>query len=135
MARCSGSWGTAPLPTVARISLIKKFGNEDVTEWYPAKPVKTEIADEWTYEKQLKLAELCHKGGNPFALGCGSNSTDANQTWGTTFGAFGAHLVDGKGNITIDSASRAGMPRLCQATDPYLPRERSATTMRPTIAR
>jgi ABC-type glycerol-3-phosphate transport system substrate-binding protein len=38
-----------------------------------------------------------------FALGCGPNSTDANQTWGATFGAFGAHLMDAKGNITVDS--------------------------------
>jgi ABC-type glycerol-3-phosphate transport system substrate-binding protein len=97
------AWGTAPLPTCARISMIKSITGEDVTEWYPAKDVRTKGADNWTYETQLKLAEQCHKAGRTFGLGCGSNSTDANQTWGATFGAFGAHLVDAKGNITVDS--------------------------------
>src|SRR6478752_6978616 len=96
-------WGSAPLPPCARISLIKNITGEDVTEWYPAKDVKTKGAAEWTYDKQLAMAEQCHKAGHVFALGCGANSTDANQTWGATFGAFGAHLVDGKGNVTVDS--------------------------------
>ena len=117
------AWGTAPLPMVARISYFKKFANEDVTEWYPAKDVKTKGADEWTYEKQLKIAELCHKNGKPFALGCGSNSTDANQTWGATFGAFGAHLVDGKGNITIDTDNMRECLEYVKRLIPFLPRE------------
>src|SRR5689334_9407364 len=29
-------WGSAPLPPVARISMLKEFTGEDVTEWYPA---------------------------------------------------------------------------------------------------
>ncbi|HYX03656.1 MAG TPA: ABC transporter substrate-binding protein, partial [Reyranella sp.] len=97
------AWGSAPLPPCARISMIKNATGEDVTEWYPAKDVKTKGAAEWTYEKQLKMAEQCQKAGKLFALGCGANSTDANQTWGATFGAFGAQLVDGKGNIVVDS--------------------------------
>ena len=117
------SWGTAPLPTCARISLIKKLTGEDVTEWYPAKNEKTKGADAWTYEKQLKMAEACHKGGKPFALGCGSNSTDANQTWGATFGAFGAHLVDGKGNITVDSDAVREVMDYCKRLVAFLPRE------------
>ena len=36
------------------------------------------------------MAEACFKAGYPMGFGCGSGSTDANQTWGTTFGAFGA---------------------------------------------
>ncbi|HEY6715496.1 MAG TPA: ABC transporter substrate-binding protein, partial [Reyranella sp.] len=48
------AWGSAPLPPCARISMIKNLTGEDVTEWYPAKDVKTKGADEWTYEKQLK---------------------------------------------------------------------------------
>ena len=31
------AWGSAPLPPCARISMIKNFTGEDVTEWYPAK--------------------------------------------------------------------------------------------------
>ena len=97
------AWGSSSLPTCARISMIKKIGGVDVTEWYPAKPVRTESSEQWTYDKQLEIAKKANAAGNPFALGCGSNSTDANQTWGTTFGAFGAHLMDKDGNITVDS--------------------------------
>ena len=57
------AWGSAPLPPCARISMIKNITGEDVTEWYPAKDVKTKGAAEWTYEKQLKMAEQCHKAG------------------------------------------------------------------------
>jgi len=117
------AWGSASLPICARISMLKKFTGVDVTEWYPAKDVKTESALDWTYEKQLKMAELCHKAGHPFALGCGSNSTDANQTWGATFGAFGAHLVDAKGNITVDSDPVKEVLDYVGRLVPYLPRE------------
>jgi ABC-type glycerol-3-phosphate transport system substrate-binding protein len=117
------AWGSAPLPPCARISMIKNFTGEDVTEWYPAKDVKTKGADEWTYEKQLKMAEQCHKAGSLFALGCGANSTDSNQTWGATFGAFGAHLVDGKGNITVDSDPVREVLDYVKRFVPYLPRE------------
>ncbi len=115
------AWGAAPLPVCARISMLKQFGGEDVTEWYPAKPGNTPGADAWTYEKQLKLAEACHKGGFPFALGCGSNSTDANQTWGATFGAFGAHLMDAKGNITIDTDNMREVLDYVKRLVPFLP--------------
>lgn len=117
------AWGSAPLPCCARISMLKKHANEDVTEWYPAKAEKTAGADAWTYEKQLKLAEICHKAGNYFGLGCGSNSTDANQTWGATFGAFGAHLVDTKGNITVDSDPVREVLEYVKRLVPFLPRE------------
>ena len=96
------AWGSASLPICARISMLKKYTGVDVTEWYPAKNVKGKGVDDWTYDKQLKMAEACNKAGNPFALGCGSNSTDANQTWGATFGAFDAHLMDKDGNVTVN---------------------------------
>src|SRR5258708_19662742 len=69
------------------------------------------------------MAEQCHKAGSLFALGCGANSTDSNQTWGATFGAFGAHLVDGKGNITVDSDPVREVLDYVKRFVPYLPRE------------
>ena len=71
--------------------------------WFPAHQSTPEAAKDWTYDTQLKMAEACFKAGFPIGFGCGSNSTDANQTWGATFGAFGADLVDGKSNITVES--------------------------------
>jgi ABC-type glycerol-3-phosphate transport system substrate-binding protein len=96
-------WGSAPLTSCARISMLKKFANIDVQAWYPAHPSTPEAAADWTYDTQLKLAEASFKAGFPIGFGCGSNSTDANQTWGATFGAFGADLVDGKNNIVVES--------------------------------
>jgi ABC-type glycerol-3-phosphate transport system substrate-binding protein len=117
------SWGSAPLPPVARISVIKDATGEDVREWYPARDDRTKGATEWTYEKQLQIAEQVHKKGFLLALGCGSNSTDANQTWGATFGAFGAHLVDARGNVTVDSDPVREVLDYVKRLVPYLPRE------------
>src|SRR5690606_7496277 len=77
------------------------------------------------YEKQLKMAEQCHKAGLPFGLGCGTYSTDANQTWGATFGAFGAHLADAEGNITVDTDPVREVLDFVKRLAPYLP----STTM------
>jgi ABC-type glycerol-3-phosphate transport system substrate-binding protein len=83
--------------------MLKKFANIDVQAWYPAHQSTPEAAKDWTYDTQLKMAEASFKAGFPIGFGCGSNSTDANQTWGATFGAFGADLVDGKNNIVVES--------------------------------
>ena len=116
-------WGSAPLPPCARISMFKKFANEDVTAWYPATEGKSALADAWTYEKQIKIAELCAKAGFPFAFGCGANSTDSNQTWGATFGAFGADLMDAKGNITVDTDNVRAVMEYCKRFVPFLPND------------
>ena len=109
LGKVDGHWmampmpqGSSPLPPCARISMLKKFANLDVTQMYPAHPGKTALADEWTYDKMLQVAEACFKGGFPAGLGCGP-TTDSCQTWGAIFGAHGADLVDSKGNITVDS--------------------------------
>jgi ABC-type glycerol-3-phosphate transport system substrate-binding protein len=117
------AWGSAPLPTVARISMLKEYANIDVTKWYPAANEKGEGVDDWTYETMLEIAKALHEAGHPLSLGCGSNSTDANQTWGATFGAFGAHLMDADGNITIDSDAMRECLDYVGRLVPYLPRE------------
>ena len=97
-------WGSGPLTPCARISLLKQHAGMDVTKWFPAEPSTPEASKEWTYDAQLKMAEALHKAGYPIGFGCGGGgTTDANQTWGGTFGAFGADLVDAKGNITVES--------------------------------
>jgi ABC-type glycerol-3-phosphate transport system substrate-binding protein len=107
-------WGSAPLPPCARISLLKQHTGVDVQKWYPAHTSTPDAAKEWTYDKQLEMAEKLFKAGYPMGLGCGSNSTDANQTWGATFGAFGADLVDAKGNITVDTDNVMAVMEYCQ---------------------
>jgi ABC-type glycerol-3-phosphate transport system substrate-binding protein len=107
-------WGSAPLPPCVRISLLKQHTGVDVQKWYPAHASTPDAAKEWTYDKQLEMAEKLFKAGFPMGFGCGSNSTDANQTWGATFGAFGADLVDAKGNITTDSDNVMAVMEYCQ---------------------
>jgi ABC-type glycerol-3-phosphate transport system substrate-binding protein len=114
-------WGSAPLPPCGRISMLKKFCNIDVQAWYPAHESTPDAAKDWTYDTQLKVAEACFKAGYPIGFGCGSGSTDANQTWGATFGAFGADLVDAKGNITIESDNVMAAMEYCQKLAKFMP--------------
>ncbi len=65
---------------------------------YPAgSPPK---ADNWTTDTFLKAAEACFKGGVPFGIGLGETA-DSVDTAGAFFAAFGAQLVDAKGDITV----------------------------------
>ncbi|HEX2942459.1 MAG TPA: extracellular solute-binding protein [Rhodopila sp.] len=114
------AWGSAPLSACARISMLKQYAGVDVQAWYPDHPATPATADDWTYETQLKVAEACHKAGHPFGFGCGS-TTDSNQTWGAMFGAFGADLVDAKGNITADSDNVRAALEYAKRMVPFLP--------------
>src|SRR6202011_4336743 len=92
---CIGSQIKGPC---SRIDLMKKFANIDVQEMYPAgAPPK---AENWTTETFLKAAEACHKGGFPFGIGLGETS-DSVDTAGAFFLAFGAEVVDAKGNVVV----------------------------------
>ncbi len=109
LAKIDGHWvavpsasGSAALVPCARISMFKKYAGIDVQQWYPAEQSTPAAAADWTYDMQLKAAQACAKAGFPFGIGCGP-TTDSVQTWGAIFAAFGADLVDGKGNITVDS--------------------------------
>jgi ABC-type glycerol-3-phosphate transport system substrate-binding protein len=92
---CIGSQIKGPC---SRIDLMKKYAGIDVQEMYPAgSPPK---ADNWTTDTFLKAAEACKKGGFPFGIGLGVTS-DSTDTAGAFFQAFGAQLVDAKGDITV----------------------------------
>lgn len=85
-----------------RISILKEAAGIDVLAMYPARDEHTALADTWTWDAHLKAAEACHKVGKPFGIGIGQTA-DSVDTAGSLFAAFGAELVDAKGNITIDS--------------------------------
>ncbi len=114
------AWGSAPLTPCARISMFKNYAGIDVQKWFPAHESTAAASAEWTYETQLKAAEACHKAGFPFGFGCGG-TTDSNQTWGATFGAFGADLVDAKGTITVDSDNVRQAMEYAKRMVPFLP--------------
>ena len=54
------------------------------------------------YDAFLKAAEACHKAGYPFGMGVGQTGDSINNT-GAIFNAFGAELVNAKGEITVES--------------------------------
>jgi ABC-type glycerol-3-phosphate transport system substrate-binding protein len=92
---CVGSQIKGPC---SRIDLMKQFANINVQEMYPAGAQPK--ADNWTTDTFLKAAEACHKGGVPFGIGLGETS-DSVDTAGAFFLAFGAQLVNAKGDLSV----------------------------------
>jgi len=86
----------------ARIDYFKQYCGIDLQAMYPAKPVHTALADEWTYDTFLRAAEQCAKAGKPFGIGLGTTQDSIDIT-GSFCSAFGVQFVDAKGNITIKS--------------------------------
>ena len=116
---CVGSQIKGPC---SRIDLMKKYAGIDVQEMYPAGgPPK---ADNWTTDTFLKAAEACHKAGFPFGIGLGETS-DSVDTAGAFFLAFGAQLVDAKGNLTVKTDEVRQALELLQEAD-RLPAARCA---------
>ncbi|MCA8929816.1 MAG: extracellular solute-binding protein [Alphaproteobacteria bacterium] len=84
----------------SRIDLLKKYGGIDIQKIYPA---GAEPQDkDWNLDVFMKLAEACHAGGNPIGIGLGVTS-DSVDSVGAFFHAFGAKLVDEKGDITVNT--------------------------------
>jgi hypothetical protein len=110
LAKQKGVWtavpsssGTQAKPPCARVEWFKKNGL-DVKAMYPVKPEHTAAMDSWTWDTFLKYAELAQKDGMTFGLGMGgSTNTDATDTHGALFAAFGAKLIDKDGNVTLDT--------------------------------
>ena len=107
LGKVGGKWLAVPATSgsqikgpCSRIDLLKKHAGIDIQAMYPAgAPPK---ADGWNLDTFLKAAEACQKGGNPFGLGLGTTS-DSVDTAGALFHAFGAQLVNEKGDITVKS--------------------------------
>ena len=110
LAKGKGHWvavptssGTQTKPPCGRISWFKQQGL-DLQAMYPAQADKTKLADDWTWDAFTKYAEAAQKSGMTFGLGMGgSTNTDATDTHGALFHAFGANLIDGKGDIQLKS--------------------------------
>ena len=108
LAKAKGHWvavptssGTQTKPPCARISWFKKNGL-DLEAMYPATPGATALSESWTWDAFLKYAELAAKDNMTFGLGTNGPS-DATDTHGALFKAFGATLVDKDNNIKLKS--------------------------------
>jgi len=83
---------------VSRLDLMKQHAGLDMQAMYPAGAAPK--ADAWNMDAYAKAAEACHKAGVPFGVGLGE-TTDSVDTAGAFFQAFGASLVDAKGELTV----------------------------------
>jgi ABC-type glycerol-3-phosphate transport system substrate-binding protein len=116
------STGSLNLTCCGRISLLKKHAGIDPTAIYPAAPSDKPLGAEWNYDAFLKAAEACHKAGAPFGLGLGSTNDSINNT-GSWFSAFGAELVNAKGEIAVDSPDVRRFLEWAQKFVKFLPKE------------
>jgi hypothetical protein len=106
----AGHWVAVPAspgsqikPPCTRIDLMKQFAGIDVQAMYPAGgPANAALADKWTWDAFADAAVKCAKGGYPFGMPMGQTS-DAVDWVGTVFNAYGAQLMDAKGEITVKS--------------------------------
>jgi len=95
--------GTQMKGPCARIDLFKQHVGLDLTKMYPpGAPPNTALTDAWTWDAFLVAAEKCFKAGFPFGIGVGQTS-DSTDSAGVIFAAYGAQLIDAKGNVTIKS--------------------------------
>jgi ABC-type glycerol-3-phosphate transport system substrate-binding protein len=105
LGKLNGKWLAVPATAgsqikgpCSRIDLLKKHAGIDIQAMYPAGQAPK--ADAWNLDNFVKAAEACQKGGNPFGIGLGQTS-DSVDTAGALFHAFGAQLVNAKGDIVV----------------------------------
>ena len=128
LARHDGHWVAIPASPgsqikgpCGRIDLLKQHAGMDVLKMYPAgaAPDKA-LSEAWTWDTFLAAAEKCHKAGFPFGIGLGG-TTDSVDTQGALFSAYGAQLVDAKGNITVKSDAVKQVLEYMKKLVPFLP--------------
>ena len=127
LAKSNGHWwavpsstGTLNLTTCGRISLLKQHAGIDIQKMYPAGPADPKASEGWNYDAFLRAAEACFKAGVPFGLGLGQTDDSTNNT-GIIYAAFGAELVNAKGEITIDSPAVRAMLEYCEKLVKFFP--------------
>lgn len=105
LGKIGGKWLAVPATAgsqikgpCSRIDLLKQHAGIDIQAMYPAGSAPK--ADGWNLDTFLKAAADCHKAGVPFGIGLGTTS-DSVDSIGAFFHAFGAVLVDAKGEIVV----------------------------------
>jgi len=105
LGKVNGKWLAVPATSgsqikgpCSRIDLLKKHAGIDIQAMYPVGEAPK--ADAWNLDNFVKAAEACQKGGNPFGIGLGTTSDNVDAA-GALFHAFGAQLVNAKGDIVV----------------------------------
>ncbi|HWA79345.1 MAG TPA: extracellular solute-binding protein [Acetobacteraceae bacterium] len=126
LGKVDGHWmglptsvGSQYKPSCARISYFSKAGY-DVRQWYPNAPGNAKTATDWTYDTLLKMAPGAKQAGLPFGLGLGL-TTDSVDWTGALLRAYGAVLVDEKGNPQLRSDAVQQVLEYLQKLYEFLP--------------
>lgn len=127
LAASKGNWSAVPTsygsqtkPSCARISLMKKYIDVDVTQMYPAHQAQNE-GKNWTWENDfIKAAEAAFKDGHAFGIGLGQ-TTDSVDWAGSLFASYGAVLVDKDGKPQVNSEAVNQVLEFAQKLVPLLP--------------
>ena len=128
LGRVDGRWIAIPATPgsqikrpCGRIDLLKQNAGLDVTKMYPVGAVPDNaLSENWTWDAFVTAAEKCHKAGVPFGIGLGQTA-DSVDSMGALFSAFGAELVDAKGNITVKSDAVKQVLEYMKKLVPVLP--------------
>ena len=116
-----GCWGNSTFALVGRLDLMKQHAGLDLQAMYPAGKAPDQKAhDAWTWDAFLTAAEKCHKAGVPFGMPM-SDASDAVNWVGSVFAAYGAQLVDAKGNITVKSNEVRQVVEWFKKLMPFIP--------------
>ena len=111
LAKNKGTWygipttvGSQVKPCQSRLDLFKEHAGIDLQAMFPADESKWDKAqtDKWTFDAYLEAAQKLHKAGFPVGIPMGQTS-DAVDTVGAIFNAFGVVMIDDKDNIKVNS--------------------------------
>ncbi len=111
LAKDKGTWrgiptaiGSQVKPCQSRFDLYKEHCGVDLQDMFPADEAKYDKAktDKWTWDLYLECAQKLHKAGHPVGIPMGQAS-DAIDTVGAIFAAYGVVMVDAKDNIKVNS--------------------------------
>ena len=103
-----------------RISVLKEAAGLDILKMYPPSADATPDAENWTYEAMLKAAEACQKVKMTFGIGLGTTA-DSVDTAGAIFAAYGAEVMNAKGDITVRSDAVREVLEYAQRLVKFLP--------------
>lgn len=110
LAKTEGKWfgipttvGSQIKPCCSRIDLYKQHAGIDLTKIFPNSDARDpKLVDSWNWDLYLKSAELLFKAGFPVGLPMGQTS-DAIDSTGAMFRAFGSVMIDEKDAIKVNS--------------------------------
>src|SRR5207247_8347476 len=110
LANHEGKWfgipttvGSQVKPCCSRMDLYKQHCGIDLTAIFPANDNRDpKLVDSWTWDLYLKSAEQLFKAGFPIGLPMGQTS-DAIDSTGAMFRAFGSVMIDENDNLQVDS--------------------------------